>query len=213
MVGDIQDMTARLRLVLPSRWFSDTAPLRDAFLGALGTAWSAIYDLIVTVRAQTRLSTASGSFLDQAAADFFGSALLRRAAESDTSFFGRVEQELLRPRATRSALDLVLTELTGRSPVLFEPARPEDTGGYSTYGLGYCVAGAWGSLELPFQVFVTAYRPRGGGIAAFAGYGTAGTPAYGNLDIVSSEVSDSDIISATTGGLPVGTIAWLRISD
>jgi len=213
MIGDIQDMTARLARVLPPRWFADTAPLQSAFLGALGTAWSAIYGLIATVRDQTRLQSASGDFLDEAAADFFGGAFLRRPTESDASFLARVQQELLRPRATRSALALALTELTGLAPVLFEPARPADTGGYSTYGLGYGVSGAWGSLELPFQVFVTAYRPRGGGIAEFAGYGTAGIRAYGDLDMVLSDVSDSDIVEATASNLPVGTIAWLRISN
>lgn len=212
MIGDVPDMVGRLRSVLPTRWFADVAPLRDGLLGGLGTAWSAVHGLILAVRGQARIATASGSILDLAAFDFFGSALLRRNGESDASLQARVKLEMLRPRATRGALSLALSDLTGRAPSIFEPARPADTGGYTVGGTGYGVAGGWGNLGLPFQVFVTAYRPRGGGIASVAGYGTGGELAYGSLDMVLSDVSDADIAAVTAANLPVATTAWLAIA-
>ena len=204
-------MVARLRVVLPRGWFADTAPLLNAVLAGLGTCWSAIYTLIQTVKAQARIATASGLYLDLAAVDFFGASLSRRSNESDENFVVRIKQELLRPRANRLAMELMLTELTGSPPVIFEPARPEDTGGYSVGGAGYCVAGGWGNLELPFQVFVRAFRPQGGGISQLAGYGTGGVPAYGNLNMVNTPVSDADIYAAAASVLPVATRAWMSI--
>jgi hypothetical protein len=178
------------------------------------------------VQAQARIATASGGFLDLISTDFFGMALPRRNAEADGLFRARISQELLRPRATRSALVLALTELTGRPPRVFEPARPRDTGGYSVGGLCYGGqtvvggseilvpgAGGWGSLALPYQVFVTAYRPAGGGIALLAGYGTGGLPYYGDLSMLSTVVSDADIQTTVTKLLPTASIAWMNIAN
>lgn len=211
MIGDADDMVARLRLVLPRGWFANTAPLLDALLAGLGTCWSAVYLLIQNVKSQARLASASGSYLDLAAADFFGSGLVRRVGEGDASFFVRIKQELLRPRSNRLAMGLILAELTGRDPVVFEPARATDTGGYSVGGVGYGVAGGWGNLHLPYQVFIRAFRPQGGGIAQYAGYGSGGVPAYGNLSMVNTVVSDADIYAAAASVLPVATQAWVSI--
>ena len=78
-------------------------------------------------------------------------------------------------------------------------------------GVGYGVAGGWGCLRLPFQFFITAYRPQGGGISQLAGYGTGGVPTYGSLDMVQSQVSDAAIFSSIPPLLPAATIAWARI--
>ena len=47
----------------------------------------------------------------------------------------------MRERNTRNAVISVLTDLTGRTPLVFEPSRPADTGGYGI-GTGYGVVGA-----------------------------------------------------------------------
>jgi hypothetical protein len=107
---------------------------------------------------------------------------------------------------------LALSELTGSTPAIFEPARPADTGGYSTGGLGYSTAGGWGNLGLRYASFVTVMRPEGGGIANFAGYGTGGLLYYGDLSMVTTPVTDADIYAAVTATLPAGYIAWTRIS-
>ena len=204
-------MAARLTAVLPTKWFGDAAPLAQAVLQGIGTAWATIYTMIQFVRDQTRIGSATGEFLDLISADFFGISLPRRLQEADSAFLLRIQQEMLRPRATRSALALALLELTGNSPAIFEPARASDTGGYATGGVGYGVAGGWGNLTLPYQVFVEVRRPQGGGIAALAGYGTGGYLVYGALSLVQTPVTDADIYAEIAAVLPAATIAWSRI--
>jgi hypothetical protein len=208
MIGDAADMASRLLRVLPNNWFNSTAPLLNAIMLGLGNGWAAIYTLIGVVRSQARMITASGDFLDMAAADFFGGGLPRWPDESDAAYLIRIQQELLRPRGTRAALSLALTELTGKAPVIFEPALTSDTGGYRLGGVGYCVGGGYGNLELPFQAFVTAFMPSGGGIPQLAGYDTGGVLAYGSLPVVPQA---ADIFTTVVAVTPIGTIAWTRI--
>ena len=212
MTGDIQDFVLRMRAVLPRGWFSDTAVVLDGVLGAIGAAWQAIYTLIQTVVSLARIATATGPFMDMISADFFGTDLPRLPGESDAAFRVRISQELLRTRASREALDVALYQLTGFYPVIVEPARPEDTGGYSRGGVGYCEAGAWGNLLLSNACFVTAYRPAGMGIANLAGYGSGGIIVYGDLDMVATKVTDASIFAGAARILPLGCTAWLRIS-
>src|ERR1700759_724547 len=85
MIGDQQDMAARLRTVLPTHWFPDVAPVLDGLLNGLATGWSSIYNLRQYVKAQTRIGTASDIWLDIVALDFFGSRVARRVNQSDDS--------------------------------------------------------------------------------------------------------------------------------
>ena len=207
MTGDVQDLIRRMRAVLPRGWFSDTSSVTDGVLGATGAAWQAIYTLILAVIGLARISTATGPFLDMISADFFAADLPRVAGESDGSFRQRIQQELLRMRGTRAALDVALYQLTGVHPLIVEPARPQDTGGYSIGGAGYGVAGAWGNLAVSHTCFVTAYRPVGQGIANLAGYDTGGAVVYGNLDMVATEVTDASIFACAARVLPLGCTA------
>jgi len=215
--GSPDDMLARLKAVLPLHWFPDATPVLDGLLAGLASAWSWLYGLLAYVRAQTRIATATDVFLDIIAQDFFGGRLARRTGQSDTAFRQRIRIELLRERGTRAAIVSVLTDLTGRAPTIFEPARTTDTGGYGV-AVAYGAAGRWGSLLLPFQCFVTAYRPTGAGIAEVAGYGAvtggygAGAIEYADLAMVQGQVTDSDIYQAVAGVLPVATIAWTTIT-
>ena len=176
MIGDQGDFQNRLNAVLPTGWFPDNSPILDALLGGLGAAWSLIYDMLQYVKSQARIASASGIWLDIIAWDFFGYQLERWPVESDDGLRRRIMLEMFRVRATRSAVATVLHDLTGRDPALFEPARTTDTGGYTSSnglggGLSYNTAGGWGNLSLPFQFFVTAYRPNSGGIAQVSGWG------------------------------------------
>ena len=211
MVGDQADFVARLRAVLPCNWFTDAAPVLDSVLAGLGVAWSGVYGLLRFVQAQARIGTASGAFLDLVADDFFGTALARFSGEVDAVFRGRLQRNILRARGTRQSLLEALQDLTGRMAVVFEPARPGDTGGYSTGALAYGIAGAYGSLSLPFQCFVTAHRPLGLGIPLIGGYGGPGPLAYANLGWIAAEVTDTDILRTIASVTPVGSIAWTRI--
>jgi len=219
VTGDTNDMLSRLKLVLPARWFAEATPILDAVLTGLATAWSALYGLLTVVVAQTRVATASGIFLDIAAVDYFGNALPRRAGEADGAFSARIRANLLMPRATRAGLIQALTTLTGRAPSVFEPLNATDTGGYNTATLGYNTVGGYGSANLPFAFFVTAYRPNATPVSNAGGYnfGPGGfntAPMYfANVDDFPGVVSDADIYAATAAVLPTATIAWTKISN
>ncbi len=213
MTGDTPDIIARIKTVLPTRWFPDETPVLDSVLAGLANAWSGLYSLLGMVRLQSRIATAADQFLDGASADFFGSRLPRRSQEPDAAFRARIQKEMVRDRATRAAVVSVLTDLTGRAPTLFEPARIADTGAYATPSFAYSAAGAWGSFSLPFQVFVTARRAQGTAIANIAGYGTGGPLARASLSMVSGQVTDADIYAAIASVMPTASIAWTSITN
>ena len=224
MTGDTQDMAARIRAVLPTRWLADDTPILDAVLSGLGTAWAWVYDLLSYVRSQTRIASASDIWLDVIAQDFFGANLARQNGESDGTFRQRVQRELFRERATRAAINAALTDLTGRAPIIFEPSRPTDTGAYGSahstaVGLAYGVTGAWGSLALPFQCFVTAFRPNGSGVALVAGWGTpagaygVGAIQYATPAMIEGQVTDAEIAARVAAIMPTASISWINISS
>jgi hypothetical protein len=217
-------MLLRLRTALPTRWFPDNAPILTGLLSGLAAAWSWTHDMLQYVTAQTRIATATDVWLDIIAQDYFGSRLTRRAGQSDAAFRDHVRSALFRERGTREAVVLVLRDLTGRAPDVFEPGRTTDTGGYCSLngaggGMAYGVAGGWGNLDLPFQCFITAYRPTGSGIAVVAGWGGAsgaygqGAIEYGSLAMVQGQITDADIYAAVADVLPVATIGWTRITN
>ena len=216
--GDQQDMLRRIKAVLPARWFADTSPVLDGALSGLAAGWVWVYGLLAFVIAQTRIATATGVWLDMIARDCFGPRLSRRGGQADDAFRARIQRELLRERGTRGAISAVLQDLTGRAPVIFEPARAADTGAYG-FATGYGMAGAWGSLNLPYQCFVTAFRPHGNGIAQVSGWGAPaggygrGALEYASLGMVQGQVTDADIDAAIAGVLPVAMVAWTRITN
>ena len=227
MTGDLSDFVLRIRSVLPKRWFGDQAPNLTAIITSIATPWTWLYGLLNYAVSQTRIRTASDNWLDLIALDFFGSDLVRASGESDTSYRSRIQKTLLRTAASRSAIASCMEQLTGTEPRIFEPARCSDTGAYATVadqpvppgcGLAYGVVGGWGSLNLPFQFFVTITRPPTPGVGLLPGYGTnaagydAGSTAYFDLSMLPSQVTDEDIQNTLSKILPVNTVAWLQIT-
>ena len=226
--GDTSDFVGRLKSVLPAGWFPDVTPVLDGLLTGLAAAWSDVYAQLQFVALQTRITTATGSWLDMIAVDYFGQSLVRKTAEGDVQFSARIRAALLAPQVTRTALIANLTALTSRVPAVFEPSLASDTGGYGTLGMtagsgtGYGVAGGYGSLLLPFQAFVTAYRKTGGGVANVGGYyaGTGwagggygvGAIEYASLDMVLAQITDTDMTNTINTTRPAATTAWTRIS-
>jgi hypothetical protein len=225
--GDQADVVSRLKAWLPPTWFPNTSegqptnsPVLDGLLNGVAWVWAQSYSLLQFAKAQTRIATASGVFLDMIAWDFFGSWLQRRNAEFDNPFRTRIQQELFRQKATRAGLITALTELTGTVPGVFEPAYPLDTGGYGHTGmtvgtgLGYGVAGGYGDLNLPFQFFLRAYLPTGGGIANVAGWG-GGLYAEPLTDENGNQISDLTVLVpfyGMPGGYGVGAIEYADLS-
>jgi len=216
MTGDQDDIFTRLRQLLPP-WFGDTTPNLDAVLYGVAALLAGIYSLYVYAQAQTRILTATDGWLDLIAGDFFGSRLVRKAHESDTAFLARLQINMFRERATRAGLIQVLEDLTGRTPEVFEPARPADTGGYGENAVGYGVAGGYGSILLPYQAFLTAYRPANTGIPYVNGYGQpaggygVGAIEYAQLSTSLDAVNDDDIYAAVDAVKPAAIVIWTKI--
>lgn len=79
--------------------------------------------------------------------------------------------------------------------------------------------GFYGSLSYPFQVFITALRPKSGGIPIVAGYGMgqggygAGAIEYADIGAVQATVSDADIYACIARNTAAGIIPWVAIQD
>jgi len=218
MTGDQADMLARLKAVLP-RWFPDSVPILDGILSGLALAASLLYQVIAYADLQVRIKTATDGWLDLIAYDFFGATLVRTSGQSDESLRTRILINLLRERVTRAALVRVLTDVTGRVPIVIEPTRPADCGGYGAMG-GYGSAGAYGSLAVPYWCFVQAFRPASSGIPFVAGYGStpsgysrASRGEYASLAMVQGGVTDADIYAAIEAVKPAGMTVWANISN
>lgn len=205
-VGDQPDQLRRLRAALPNGWFpgpnsdgTTNAPVLDGLLNGVAWVWTFLFTLLTYVTSQGRVATATDESLGLGALDFFGDTLRRRAGELDAAYRVRIQQELFREKVTRRGLMIRLTQLTGRAPLIFEPRNAMDTGGYGTptetvsNGAFYGGPGGYGSLTLPFQVFVTAYRPNGSG------------------DILTGAVTDAEIYAAIADCIPAGTVGWTSI--
>ena len=176
-------MAGRLRLTLPEGWFADDAPLLAGLFAGLGAAWAGLYSLLAQVRVQSRLATVTEGFLDLASVDFFGGRLSRRAGEVDAALRGRLLAAMRRERGTRQGV-IDAAAAAGYSAVVFEPARPLDTGAYGVAaGLAWGVAGGWGSLTMPLESFVT----------------------------VRAVAAVDDPGSAIAEALPAGGVAWVRV--
>jgi hypothetical protein len=204
------------------------APILSGLLGGLANAWAWLYSLLAYVRLQTRIATATDGWLDLIARDYGGPAWARQTGETDAAFSARINRNLQALRGTRTALIAAITNLTGRTPLVFEPAYPPDTGGLGTVGLGWNTLGGWGNLNLPYQCFVTAYRPAGGGIANSGGWGSraasavpnlalggwgAGELQYGNVSLIEGQITDAQIFATIASCMPAATIAWTALSD
>jgi hypothetical protein len=224
MVGDLADFVSRLRGVVPKRWFGEESPNLSAVLIALATPWVWLYELLAYVGQQARIGTATDTWLDLAAVDYFGESLKRKTGEADTFYRLRIKKALLRDAATRSAVKTCILDVCESEPRIFEPANCSDTGAYGAFGsdgacsgLAYGVTGGWGSLNLPLQFFISVGRPAAPGVAMLAGYGIetgaygSGSISYINLSQLPGQVTDDNIRSALLSALPVNVVAWLRI--
>jgi hypothetical protein len=217
MTGDQDDIKRRIASLLPPWFGAGDNPLRDGLLNGAAWALAQVYDLYAYAKLQTRIATATEAWLDLISADFFGSSLPRKAAEVDASFRARILLNLFREKATRHALSETLLKLTGTRPIIFEPARPLDTGAYNSPIWGYRARGGYGTLLAPFNAFVTVYMPPSSGIPLVAGYGI---PAggynmnsradYATLADIEATVTIDDVYDAVKAVRPVATQVWVK---
>jgi hypothetical protein len=217
-IGTQDDIATRLQRLIPNGWFTvGQSPLRDGLLAGIANSLAFIYSMLAYLRLQSRISTATDGFLDLIAVDFFSNSLFRAANQSDDSFRARIIASVLRERGTRNGVSSIIQQLTGRAPIIFEPRQPLDTGVYGGPGLAYGLVGGYGSLLLPYQSFVTAFRPAGQGIPNIAGYGiptgaysTPSQAEYTSLSMIQG-ITDNDLYSAIDSVRPAGFTIWARI--
>lgn len=220
--GSSSDILDRVKKALPPRWFAWVAPYRDAVIGGLSDSASWCYGLIGYARAQTRLATAYGIWLDILAYDFVGRVLTRNKAGDDV-FRAIIKATILQERVTRNGMINALTALTGSAPWVFEPWNTYDTGAYSgggkSYGsMGYGVGrGGYGSMNLPGQTFVNVIRSASSGVPNVGGYTNnklgygvgAGEYVGGNVPL--NGVTNAMIYQIISMTKPTGTTVWTAI--
>lgn len=216
--GDQQDILGRLKALIPPSWFGDTSTIRDAILSACAQALAWCYSLYLYAQLQTRIGTATDGWLDMIAYDFFGNDYGRSSGQSDDVFRNSIKINLFRERGTRHSIQKILEDLTGHTPIIFEPQRPMDTGSYGGPMIGYGVAGGYGSQLIPYQAFVIAYRPTGSGLPYIAGYSStpsgysvASRGEYASQDMITGSITDAQIYAAIASVKMEGTIVWVRL--
>jgi hypothetical protein len=206
MIGDQADIQSRLQSVVPPSWFGDTPTNETATLTGFANIASGIYNLIAFAKLQMRRLTASGMFLDLYAADYLGLSILRRTGEVDDLWRARIGKEILRERVTRKGVVQAVADLTGKTPIAFEPWNTGDTGvlssrvapapGNGTMGFGSRVTGAagaglLGSRKLKNVAFMTIQRP--------------GIFAISNIGGMASRNSFGGVLSVALGGFSTRT--------
>lgn len=222
-VGSVQDIFNRLVKNLVN-WFGTDTPVLDALLIGLATTESFIYNLIGEANNQTRIKTATGENLDLISNDFFGNTLPRHDGENDSSFRNRILANLIQLKATRPAMQSALLALTGNEPILFEPWRPADCGGYNISNrMGYSIAGMYGSGSYAYQAFVDVFLPQFQGMGTYGGYNSVvvGYSAfggfargwYGGQSLIDILVSDQDVYDIINSTKVFGTLIWVNIHD
>lgn len=228
--GDTADIQSRLDQGMPQGWFGTFAdlfnaaefPYVNAVIAGFANGLSFIYQLYAYAKLQTRISTATDGWLDMIAGDFFGTLLPRLQGENDTSYRARIKAQLIQQKATRAGIIATVVALTGRTPILFEPWYPPDTGAYNyPQFLAYNTLGGWGSMQMPAQFLITVFRPHSStGIAYVAGYGvpvgaynTASLINWSSLANWNANIPDSAIYAAIAQAKAAGVLAWVQIQN
>ena len=210
--GDQQDMHTRLRALMPKRWLPVNAPNEDAKLSGPAWALSTVYAQITYTALQTRIKTATDGWLDVISYDFFGDALPRLTNEGDGPFRARILANLFVKGPTRQCMVNVLQLLTGKAPTIFEPGNASDSGGWDA--MYWDMTGGWGDY-LPFQAFVTVYRPDTSlvSLGEWDAWRFA-WDAYGAWsDSSPNAITDAALIAAVESTRALSTVVWMRIAD
>ena len=109
----LSDILLKLKSVLPINWFGDNSVNSDSVLMAPAHGVFSAYSLLQDIKAQTRLKTTTGGFLDFAAGDFYGDSFPRILGETDAYYYARIVASLFKEKATilglTNAVNLTMT--------------------------------------------------------------------------------------------------------
>lgn len=205
---DIDQLTERQLALLPP-WFGDVYPILTASIQGSAYSNNFIYSLFKYLRAQMRLQTMTGDTLDIFAKDFFGNKLLRHFGELDDVYRKRISASLLRSGATRQAMIQVLTDLTGRVPVIFESGIDSAFYNHSFYNHT-----SYGTNDDAYQAWIIVYRPLSPILAGTSYYTNTGFYNHSYYQtIISANVTDQDILDAIEQTKVKGTLIHTTILD
>lgn len=215
ILGGSEDIIRRVKLLLPKGWFNDVAPIRDAIIGGIADASAWGYSLVTYAKKQTRVAWATGVWLDILSKDYFRFELPRKVNEQDEDFRARVQKELVRERVTRKGMIDALTDLTGKTPYIFEPWNTGDTGAWDVGTFAFDVGGGWGDTILPAQAFVNVVPP-GAGIPNAPGWDTPSfgwdvSGMWGDMNLIAGTITDQDVYDTINRTRPTGSIVWTQL--
>ncbi len=218
--GDSDDIVGRVRKTIPRRWFTWTAKLRDALLGGIADGAAFSYSFYRYARLQTRISWATGPWLDLISYDFLGRTLPRGGLQ-DEQYRALILATILQERVTRAAMVKILTKLNGSTPWIFEPWNTGDTGAWSNaskkfgsmgYGVGH---GGWGNMNMPGQVLMQVKRSAPSGVPNVTGWGRpAGGWGQGKIEYVGlstqqTGLTDAQIYQVINQTRPTSVAVWV----
>lgn len=229
-IGDKQDIYDRLISNLPD-WFGTNHPILDAILSAyvgfnqnslfITTAYFHYNIQYLYAIAQLRIQTAFGINLDLISKDYLGDSLPRRVDENDDSYRIRIIVNIVRPRATKQAMEIALFELTGYVPLIIEPWNVFDHGSYRNLPLAYGVRGSYGS-NAPYQAWIYVFTSPYQGLGNYTGY-TIPTGGYrdnigisklyyGSETLIKKIVTNEDILQLIENTKVAGTLMHVSIN-
>jgi hypothetical protein len=210
--GDSDDIAQRVVRTLPSRWFNQAAPIRDAIIGGAADLAAWLYGFLYFVYAQMRLATATGLSLDLIANDFLG-LYLRRNGSNDSVFRAKIRATILQERVTRAGMVSMLKTLTGAEPIIFEPWNTGDAGSWDQGGAawagaaagtqpggGWNVASGWDINGSGYDITTSTYAASGGA----GGWGSTNMPAQVLITVEPAAAQGVPLI----GGWSAGPAAW-----
>jgi hypothetical protein len=218
-LGSSDDIVRRLSLLIPFRWFASNSPYKSAVAGGLADAAGWCYSWIPYIKAQLRVVSAYGPWLDIAAFDYFNTVIMRRPSQTDATFRQVIQKELIRERVTRAGMIQAVLDLTGRKPIVFEPWNTGDAGAWDYNWWGWDTGvGGWGDTCLPSQSFLLVFRPGLQGIPEVGGWDTgyaAWDGGYADawvdqFEIVGA-VTDNDIYRTINLTKPTGSVVWTQL--
>lgn len=214
--GSADDIVQRVKVLLPKRWWSFVAPIRDAILGGIADLSSWSYSLIIYAKLQSRVAWATDIWLDIISRDYFGNTLPRKTNESDAVFRLRIQKELIRERVTRKGMITAIEDLTGLPAVIFEPWNTGDTGAWDNGTFALDIAGGWGDY-LPAQSFLNVTPPGLQGIVGIGGWDTGylawdgGIGMWADMSLIVGSVTTQDIYDTINKTRPTGSIVWTQL--
>ena len=175
------------------------------------------FDLVAFARAQTRLATASGPFVDLIGLDFLGLGIARQIGQNDAGYKARITREIFRERNTRAGVLAAVADLTGAQARMIELWNPLDCGGYDTGFLGFDAIGRWGSIGDAPQFLISTPQPVGAGLPNVGGYDNGlggydtGAEEFGDISLMTGSVTDQDIYNTINATRSAGVVAWVAI--